>query len=137
MAGKERAATGREAIGKCPRCGGTVIEGRKGFGCSRWRQQDGGCRWVIWKDVAGKDLTAAQARELLTAGETKREIKGFKSKAGKEFAARVKLDRDTGRVSFVFEDRPAAAAAGKVPAARSGAATTRPGTRKPAGHGQP
>lgn len=141
VSGQQRAApaaaTGKEAIGKCPRCGGAVVEGRKGYGCSNWRPEAGGCRWVIWKEVAHKTLTAAQARELLTAGETKREVKGFKSKAGKEFAARLRLDRESGRVSFVFEDR-AAAATGETaktavqrPAARStGRTRTQTPTRR-------
>jgi DNA topoisomerase-3 len=141
--GQERAApaaaTGKEAIGKCPACGGQIVEGRKGYGCARWHEQDGGCRWVIWKEVAGKALSAAVARELLTAGETKREIRGFQSKAGKEFSARLRLDRETGRVTFVFEPRPAAAignsgaTAAQRPAARSAGRTgTKPPTRSAA-----
>lgn len=110
VAAQERAApaatTGKESIGKCPRCGAPVIEGRKGFGCSHWREADGGCKWVLWKVVAGKTLTTAQARELMERGETARPIKGFKSKAGKTFETRLRLDRETGRVTFVFEPRP-------------------------------
>jgi DNA topoisomerase-3 len=117
------AATGKEVIGKCPRCGGDIVEGKKGFGCSRWREADGGCKWVLWKEVAHKTLTAAQARELLTKGETAKPVRGFESKAGKSFDARLKLDRETGRVEFVFDLRPAAA---------GGQATAgTPGTRRP------
>jgi DNA topoisomerase-3 len=131
VAGQERvapaAATGKEAIGKCPRCGGDVIEGRKGFGCANWRPEAGGCKWVIWKEVAGKTLTAAVARELLQGGETTKAVKGFKSKVGKVFDARLRLDRESGRVSFVFEDR---VAGGGVAAGTPGA---RPSTRRPTG----
>ena len=35
-----------KVIGKCPRCGGDIIEGKAAFGCSNWRQ---GCKFVIWK----------------------------------------------------------------------------------------
>ena len=100
------AAGAKEAIGKCPKCGGVVVEGRKGYGCANWRTEDGGCKWVLWKTVAGKDLTAGQARELLERGETARAVKGFKSKTGKVFDARLKIDRETGRVSFVFNQTP-------------------------------
>ena len=120
------AATGREPVGKCPRCGGQIVEGRKGYGCTNWREQDGGCRWVIWKEVADKTLTASVARELLQRGETARAVKGFKSRAGKPFDARLRLDRETGRVSFVFEPRPAT----------TGTPGARPGTRRPAGQGR-
>jgi DNA topoisomerase-3 len=103
-AGRTPGQRPQQGLGPCPRCGqGQIVEGRKGFGCTRWRPEDGGCRWVLWAEVAGKRLTAAQARELLERGETRREISGFRSKAGKEFAARLRLDRDTGRVTFVFD----------------------------------
>ncbi len=63
---------------------------------------------MLWKEVAGKTITAAQARELLGKGETAKPVKGFTSKAGKTFDARLRLDRETGRVAFVF-DAPAPA----------------------------
>jgi DNA topoisomerase-3 len=118
VAGQERVqvAQGR-AVGTCPRCGGQVVEGKKGYGCSRWRREDGGCRFTIWKTVAGKALTATVAKELLERGETARVIRGFKSKAGKSFDARLRLSSETGRVAFVFA-APAAAASGHRKAAR-------------------
>ena len=134
VSGQERAAPAagvKDAIGVCPKCGAPVIEGRKGFGCSRWREADGGCKWVLWKVVAGKTLTTAQARELLSTGETKREIKGFRSKAGKSFDARLRLDRETGKVSFLFDPRPTpAGGATRTPGAR-------PSTQKPTAHSTP
>ncbi len=105
VAGQERAAPAvpeAEALGACPRCGAPVVAGKKGYGCSRWREADGGCRWVIWREVAGKAITPAQARELLGRGETAKPVKGFTSKAGKTFDAWLRLDRETGRVAFVF-----------------------------------
>lgn len=36
----------RPSLGKCPRCGSPVIEGKKGYGCSGWKN---GCKFVIWK----------------------------------------------------------------------------------------
>ena len=85
-------------LGACPVCHqGRVIAGRKGWGCSRWRE---GCRFTIWREVAGKRLTEAQAKALL-AGKTTASIRGFKSKAGKTFSARLKLDKD--HVVFVLE----------------------------------
>ena len=38
--------TEREVLGRCPRCGGAVVEGKAGFGCSGYRA---GCKFVIWK----------------------------------------------------------------------------------------
>ncbi|WXJ84385.1 DNA topoisomerase 3 [Moorella thermoacetica] len=87
-----------EALGKCPLCGQDVIESQKGYGCSGWKE---GCKFVIWKDIAGKKITAGQAKELLQKGRTGM-IKGFKSKNGKEFDAALILGKD-GKVGFDFD----------------------------------
>ncbi len=111
-------------IGVCPLCGGAIVEGRKGFGCSRWRRDDGGCRWVLWKLVAGKRLTVNQARDLITRGVSSRVLRGFRSKDGSTFAARLRLEAATGRVSFLFDTPPAGAGADPV-AARAPSGRTR------------
>ena len=88
-------------LGKCPRCGAEVVEGKKGFGCKNWREEDGGCRFVIWKVIAGKELPVAAVKDLLTTGETA-VIHGFISKKGKEFSARLKLEGEEYKTTFVF-----------------------------------
>jgi len=79
--------------GKCPRCGGDIIEGKKGFGCSRWRKEDGGCRFVIWKTIAGKKIPKSAVTQLLQNGITQI-IPDFISKKGKKFSARLKIAPD-------------------------------------------
>lgn len=89
-------------LGSCPICQtGRIVAGNKGWGCSRWRD---GCHFAIWHEVAGKKLSEAQVKTLL-AGKTTSEIKGFKSKAGKGFSAKLKLETTTGKVEFVFAPR--------------------------------
>jgi DNA topoisomerase-3 len=88
-------------LGQCPRCGGEVVEGRKGYGCKNCREEDGGCRFVIWKTVAGKQLPEEAVRDLLTKRETGL-INGFISKKGKEFSAKLRLDDEDFRTIFVF-----------------------------------
>ncbi len=87
-------------LGPCPACEkGRIVPGKKAYGCSQWRE---GCKFTIWKEVAGKKLTENQVKALL-AGKTTSEIKGFTSKAGKPFSAKLKLV--DGRVQFVFADK--------------------------------
>ena len=88
------------SLGECPLCGSPVSETKKSYGCSRWRE---GCGFAIWKTIAGKRISAAMARTLLSKGETA-VLKGFTSKAGKTFSAALKLGAD-GRATFVFPDR--------------------------------
>ena len=100
--------SGREVVGKCPRCGGDVIEAKKGFFC-----ECGDCRFSLWRDnkffqAKHMTLTKAQATELLTNGRTF--VKGlYSEKTGNSYDAWVVLD-DNGecvrfRVEIPKEDR--------------------------------
>lgn len=84
------------SLGACPLCTAPVVEGQKSFSCSRWKE---GCKFTIWKAIAEKSITASTARVLLRDGKTSL-LKGFKSKAGKPFEARLKLA--DGKVEFEF-----------------------------------
>ncbi len=85
-------------LGKCPECKGDVVESKKAYGCSNWRSEDGGCRFVIWKTIAKKVITEAQAKKII-AGE-KVPVKGLTSRAGKKFGAYLKYDKDQRKVVF-------------------------------------
>lgn len=85
------------ALGKCPRCGSEVVEQPKSYGCADWKQ---GCKFTIWKTIAGKSIGVRTAQELLQQGRSA-VIRGFQSKAGRPFEARLKLD--AGEVRFDFE----------------------------------
>ncbi len=93
----KQANASTSGLGVCPLCGGSGIEGKKGYGCSNWRDTDGGCRFVIWKTIARKKITESMAKTLLRKGIT-RELKGFKSNAGKKFNTRLKIE--DGKVMF-------------------------------------
>ena len=83
---------GSAPLGTCPRCGAPVVETRKAYGCSAWRS---GCKFAIWKTISGKRISAPQARQLLMKGRTG-QLKGFKNKAGKPYAAALVLDEEHG-----------------------------------------
>ena len=86
------------SLGPCPLCGAQVIEQPKTFSCSHWRE---GCGLTIWKLVSGKRISARTAKALLRDGKTAT-LKGFKSKSGKPFSARLKLI--DGKVSLDFDN---------------------------------
>lgn len=92
---------------KCPLCDGEIHYKSFGFGCSNYKPDDeNSCKFAIGK-MAGKALTEAQVKELLTNGRTGT-IRGFKSKTGKKFDARVALNKqEDGQITglkFDFED---------------------------------
>ncbi len=51
-----------KTLGACPRCKASVIEGKKGYGCSKWKE---GCSFVLWKEYKGVVLTPWQVKQLL------------------------------------------------------------------------
>ncbi len=89
-----------DIIGRCPRCGGHVIEGKKGYGCANWRPEDGNCTFVIWKVVAGKTLSRKAVTDLLKKGETA-VLRGFTARSGRKFSARLRLEGEDFRTTFV------------------------------------
>jgi DNA topoisomerase-3 len=54
-------------LGPCPLCEGSVIEGARGYGCSRWKA---GCEFVLWKKQFGRTLHEAEVLELLSERRT-------------------------------------------------------------------
>ncbi|MDF9841103.1 MULTISPECIES: type IA DNA topoisomerase [unclassified Paenibacillus] len=65
----EQGDGGPKIIGSCPRpgCGGTIFMGRKGYGCSHYKE---GCKFVIWKETHGRTLTDTQVKALIEKGKT-------------------------------------------------------------------
>lgn len=87
---------GGAVIGKCPRCGGDIIETKTGFCCSNWKEPTN-CKFNIWKKsksplFAKTTFTAATVKKLLNGQSVK--MKKLVSKAGKEFEAEVKMKDD-------------------------------------------
>lgn len=92
----------RDAVGRCPRCGGEVTESQKGFFC-----QSGTCRFAIWKDskwwsAKKKQPTKAIVAALLKDGRA-RLTDCYSEKTGKTYDADVLLE-DTGEyVNFKLD----------------------------------
>ena len=86
--------TERVVIGKCPRCGEAVYEGKKNYYCG-----NRACQFVMWKndrffEERGKTFTPKIAAALLKDGKAK--VKGLSSmKTGKTYDGAVLL-ADTG-----------------------------------------
>ena len=85
--------SGRDVVGKCPRCGGDVTESKKGFFC-----ETNDCRFGLWRDnkfLTAKKITLSKkmAAALLKDGETP--VKGiFSEKTGKSYDATLVLNDD-------------------------------------------
>ena len=91
----------RPSIGICPKCGKRIVSYPKSYSCESGKD---GCGFVIWKTVAGKEISQTQAEKLLSKGKTDI-IKGFTAKSGKSFDAHLKLNKSTFAVEFEFENK--------------------------------
>jgi len=88
-----------DSYGQCPKCGkGFVIKKEKGFFCS-----DYNCDFVIWKSY-NNAFVENEIKNLLVDGETKYELL-MKSKNGNMFKAKLKLNRDTWKIDYVFSKK--------------------------------
>jgi DNA topoisomerase III len=137
----------RAKLGPCPICGREITENRKGYSC--WSRDDPGCGFVIWKRKAGKSLPVSVAKELIESlrvsresgedpgvGRTEKAVTGFRSRAGRTFRAKLRLEQtDEGKWRVEFdedwakeppagesEEERAEAEAGGAPAAQTRAA---------------
>lgn len=81
--------------GKCPECGKRLYENRSAISC--WTRDDPGCGFALWKKVAGKNIPEKALRELLQSGRAGT-VRGFRSRAGKKFSAKLALQN--GKVVF-------------------------------------
>ena len=94
--------SGREVIGKCPRCGGDVTESKKGFFC-----ETNDCRFGLWKDnkfLTGKkiSLTKKMAATLLKNGRIS--VKGiFSEKTGKSYDATLVMTDDGAKTLYSLD----------------------------------
>ena len=106
----------RAKLGPCPICGREITENRKGYSC--WSREDPGCGFVIWKRKAGKSLPVSVAKELIESlrasreagedpgvGRTEKAVTGFRSRAGRTFRAKLRLEQnDEGKWRVEFDE---------------------------------
>ena len=94
--------SGRDVIGKCPRCGSDVTESAKGFFC-----ENTACRFGMWRDnkffrVKHITLTKKQASDMLNNGRVF--VRGlYSEKTGKTYDAWVVLDDNGECVRYRIE----------------------------------
>ena len=98
----ENNRAGKEKIGKCPMCGGAVLEGKSNFFCSNRN-----CSFALWKESKflssmKKTVSRKMAADLLAKGKT--HVKDlFSAKTGKTFEAELLMNVDNGKVSYGLE----------------------------------
>jgi DNA topoisomerase III len=96
---------------QCPKCKtGELRKSEKNYYCSNYSRKNAdesldeeSCTFIIWTTVAGKKITENTVRQIAEKGKSYL-VKGFKSKAGKEFSAYLVLKNDW-HIGFEFEHK--------------------------------
>lgn len=97
------AGTCGKVIGKCPFCGGNIVDRGKGYACDNYKKDaPNSCKVWIFKTVAGCELTEKDLQNLLDGKET--EVKSF-AHNGKTWTASLILDKEKG-AKFQFIEYP-------------------------------
>ncbi|HBK5756337.1 TPA: DNA topoisomerase III [Enterococcus faecium] len=84
-------------MGTCSKCQNSVVDKGKFYGCSGYKD---GCKFTLPKRWSQKALTKKNVQDLLSKRETSL-IKGFKSKKGSNFSAKLTLN-DEMKLAFEF-----------------------------------
>ena len=94
--------SGRDVIGKCPRCGGDVTESKKGFFC-----ESNDCRFGLWRDnkfLTGKKITLTKKIVATLLKEGKIPVKGiFSEKTGKSYDATLVMSDDGAKTIYSLD----------------------------------
>lgn len=85
-------ASKEESSIKCPNCGKPLMKDNFYFNC--------GCGFKISHNICSKNISDSDMKDLINNKKTGL-IKGFKSKAGKSFNAKLILEDN--RIKFVFD----------------------------------
>ena len=94
--------SGREVVGKCPRCGGDVSESKKGYFC-----ECSDCHFGLWRDnkfLTSKKIVLSKsiAAELLKRG--RYPVKGlFSEKTGRSYDAVLTLTDSGSKIIYALD----------------------------------
>ena len=94
--------SGRDVIGKCPRCGGDVTESKKGFFC-----ENNDCRFGLWRDnkfLTGKKITLSKNMVGALLKDGRIPVKGiFSEKTGKSYDATLVMTDDGAKTLYSLD----------------------------------
>jgi DNA topoisomerase III len=105
--------TGKEPLGKCPKCGGRVFDAGMNYVCENQAAAARTCDFRTGKIILQQEISPDQVKKLLAEGKTDL-LKGFISnKTNRKFEAFLVLKE--GKVSFEFAPRERKPRASKEP----------------------
>ena len=96
--------TGKEPLGKCPKCGGRVFENGMNYICERAVGASKSCDFRTGAVILQQPISREQVIKLLSTGKTDLLTKFISKRTGRAFKAYLVLGKD-GKTAFEFEPR--------------------------------
>jgi hypothetical protein len=95
--------TGKEPLGKCPKCGAQVFDGGMNYVCEKFAGAEKSCDFRTGKIILQQEISPEQVKKLLAEGKTDL-LKGFVSKkTNRKFEAFLVVK--DGKTAFEFVPR--------------------------------
>ena len=96
--------SGKEPLGKCPKCGGRVFENGMNYTCEHAVGRGRKCDFRVGSIILQQPVHSAQVQKLLATGKTDLLDKFISKRNGRVFKAFLTLGKE-GKVGFEFEKR--------------------------------
>ena len=81
----------------CPSCGGNILVSPVAYNCSNYKTPGVCCRFFLWRNIAGHDVTADEMRQVCEEGRTREPLEFYKHN-GTVFYQRLALSADRKRI---------------------------------------
>ena len=78
-------------VGTCPVCGGDIRIGKKAFNCSNFTAREHPCRFFIYRNISGHEMSFSEICQILNNGVTDSPLQ-FLDESGKPFYRKIAFD---------------------------------------------
>jgi len=92
----------KEIYGKCPACGGNIVEGEKNYFCVNYEEPTN-CKVNLHKLIMGKTIDKAQAREFFSGKYETEEMEGI-MKDGGEVTFKLVYDKEKKKIHPEYQN---------------------------------
>ncbi len=84
-------------ITTCPSCGGSILVSPLAYNCSNFKTPGINCKFFIWRNIAGHQITAEEMRQICEEGKTREPLELFRSN-GSIFYQHLALSGDKSKI---------------------------------------
>lgn len=84
-------------ITTCPSCGGNILVSPLAYNCSNYKNPDIHCKFTIWRNIGGHQISAEEMRQICEEGSTREQLEMFKDN-GMVYFQKLALSADKSKI---------------------------------------